>query len=90
MIEQWHNDRASELLAAVAWGSDKSPEWHAGLHNAVAWNLAEQPLGYGRSTCPHALKTAQRDAWMAGWFFGQARCLEEGREALLGAFGATI
>lgn len=85
MIEQWHNDRASELLAAVAWGSDKSPEWHAGLHNAVAWHLAEQPPGHGRSTCPYALKTAHRDAWLDGWHFGQARCLEEGRDALLQA-----
>lgn len=85
MIEQWHHDRAQELLAAVAWGSDKSPEWHAGLHNAVAWHLAEQPIGYGRSACPYAPKTAQRDAWLAGWHYGQARCLEEGRDALLQA-----
>lgn len=90
MIEQWHHDHADKLLTAVGWGGDKSPEWRAGLHNAVAWYLAEQPLGHGRSTCPYDVKTAQRDAWLDGWHFGQARCLEEGREALLGAFGATI
>lgn len=85
MIEQWHHDHADKLLTAVGWGGDKSPEWRAGLHNAVAWYLAEQPLGHGRSTCPYEVQTAQRDAWLDGWHFGQARCLEEGKDALLAA-----
>lgn len=87
MIEQHHNDEAAAMIATAGWGKSRSPEWHAGLHNAVAWYLAEQPLGHGRSTCPYEVQTAQRDAWLDGWHFGQARCLEEGKDALLAAKG---
>lgn len=83
MIEQHHHDEAAAMIATAGWGKDRSPEWHAGLANAVAWHLAGQPIGHGRSTCPHAPKTAQRDAWLDGWAVGQAACLREGIDAFL-------
>jgi len=78
MIEQHHWDEAKAMLTTADWGKDCSEEWHAGLLNAVAWHLAGMPPGFGRSACPYEVKTAQRDAWMAGWFNGKAACIREG------------
>lgn len=83
MIEQHHQDEAAAMITRAGWGKERSQEWHAGLQNAVAWHLAGQPLGHGRSTCPYEIKTAHRDAWMDGWAVGQAACLREGIDAFM-------
>jgi hypothetical protein len=78
MITQHHHDEAQAMIATAGWGKDKSPQWHAGLANSVAWHLAGQPLGYGRSACPYEVKTPERDAWLDGWMVGKAACEREG------------
>ena len=78
MISQHHHDEAQAMIATAGWGQEKSPQWHAGLANAVAWHLAGQPLGYGRSSCPYEPRTPERDAWLDGWMAGKAACEREG------------
>lgn len=77
MIEQSYLDEARAMIATAEWGADRSSQWHEGLLNCVAWHLAGMPQGYGRSACPYDVKTAERDAWLAGWFNGKAACERE-------------
>lgn len=78
MIDQRYLDEAKAMILTAGWGSDRSNQWHEGLLNAVAWHLAGMPIGFGRSTCPYAERTPERDAWLDGWSVGKAACVREG------------
>lgn len=87
IIEQHHRDKAAAMTQAADWGKERSPEWHAGLLQAVAYNLADRPHGHGRSACPYEPKTAQRDAWIDGFTVGHVACMRENIDAALAARG---